>query len=147
MTKEKLCACGCGNFIYFTNRTSKNIKFIHGHNKPWLGKKRTFSSEHRLKLSKAGIGRKRLKVLKGEANPSWKGDDASYYAIHIYLKSTFGKADTCENRDNQFLSFKCSEKSDNFQWAKKTLSSYSRFKEDYYKLCVSCHRKYDYLKE
>lgn len=142
---QKLCACGC--LQLFTPKWNKKVKFIHGHNKPWLGKKRIFSEEHRLKLSISGKGKKRFTIKYGEDNPMWRGDDASYYAKHLFLKQNFGKADLCENRENNVLSFKCTNKSNNYQWCKKTESDYTRFREDYYKLCVSCHRKYDFNKE
>jgi hypothetical protein len=110
------------------------------------------SSEIKEKIRQARLGTKASEKTKakmrrsaawGEKNVMWKGDDASYFAIHIWLKTNFGKADKCENLEENILSFNCSKKSKNYEWAKKKGSEYTRFMKDYYNLCVSCHRKYD----
>lgn len=36
---DVLCACGCGNPTII-NLKGKQNKYVHGHNRPWLGKKR-----------------------------------------------------------------------------------------------------------
>lgn len=67
------CACGCGT--EFINIISCGVekKFVRGHNKPWLGKKREISAEHRISLSEAGKKVKHTWGLKGNKNPAWKG--------------------------------------------------------------------------
>lgn len=76
----------------------------------------------------------------------WKGGNASYYAIHIYLKNYYGKASKCENpvctypRTNSKGVYL--EKPLRYEWACIT-GKYSRKLEDYRQLCPSCHRQYD----
>ena len=56
-TEEKIaCACGCGKTLNLYNKWGYRREFIHGHNKPWLGKKR--SEETKLKLRLAHLGGK-----------------------------------------------------------------------------------------
>ena len=80
------------------------------------------------------------KDLKGvgtnNKNGMWKGDDASYYAKHIWLKTNFGKADECQNMD-------CKGRSKTYHWALKKGFKYEHKRENYLKLCVSCHQLYD----
>lgn len=132
------CACGCGTDFINVNKAGKTRRFIHGHNKPMLGKKRTFSAEHREKLRVKLVGRpvsekSRLKMT-GENNKTWKGELASYFAKHIWIKNHHGKAPNCQNVE-------CKKKSENFQWA--SISGDYRNRKDYLSLCVSCHRKWD----
>lgn len=148
---EIFCSCGCNKQIVFQKIHKNNLKrkFIHGHNKPILGTKRSIETIEKMRKAKLGVKlsestkEKMRKSAQGERNVMWKGDDASYYAIHIWLKTNFGKANRCENLDGNVLTFSCTQKSKNYQWAKKKASEYTRFKKDYYNLCVSCHRKYD----
>jgi hypothetical protein len=101
------------------------------------GKK--LSNEHKLNIKNS--------CKYGEKNKSWKGENAGYFSIHDWIKKYFGKANKCENRENDVLNFTCSNKSNIFQWAKKRNHRYSRLIEDYYQLCVSCHSKYDIKRE
>ena len=85
--------------------------------------------------------------LKGEKNINWKGDNVGYDGIHSWLNRKHGKANFCENRNNQILDFKCSGKSKVYFWAKKREAKYTRNKNDYIKLCNYCHQKYDHIPE
>lgn len=84
---------------------------------------------------------------KGSNNAIWKGDNAGYNAIHIWLKSNFGKADKCENRlctyprMNRFGILL--KKPKMFTWALLHGKKYSHERKNFVKLCVSCHKKYD----
>ena len=80
--------------------------------------------------------RKSIKPRFGEESPCWKGDKVGYGATHDWLRDKFGNAKKCENAN-------CLLKSHTFQWAKKTGREYTRNPDDYYQLCVSCHRLYD----
>lgn len=64
-----------------------------------------------------------------------------HHKFHYDLKKKFGKADKCEMADCKSISPK------HFQWALKKGHSYSSNKEDYIKMCTSCHRKYDFTEE
>lgn len=73
----------------------------------------------------------------GVFNKKWKGDDASYYAIHIWVSNHFGKAyehpcTFCEKRGN----------SHQMHWANLD-HKYSRDKKDWIVLCAKCHANYD----
>lgn len=74
----------------------------------------------------------------------WKKEYKNQYHLkHMILKAKYGKATHCQNRVKQILNFKCTKKSNTFQWAKKKRHKYTKNKVDYYQLCVSCHLKYD----
>jgi len=88
---------------------------------------------------KCSIAYMKGKIL-GKDNPMWKGDKVSYKGLHNWLSKNFGKAYKCENPN-------CEKKSKNYEWALKTGRKYSRNKEDYLMLCISCHRKYDMTEE
>ena len=66
---------------------------------------------------------------------AWKGDDAGYMAIHIWVKKHKGKPIKCEHcgavRDEK-----------RFHWANID-HKYRRDIDDYISLCVSYHNKYD----
>ena len=79
----------------------------------------------------------------GEENHNWKGDSVGYYALHTWIKRTYGKANKCENRKNKILDFECSEKSNNYDWALIKGKKYERKRENFRMLCHSCHLKYD----
>ena len=76
------------------------------------------------------------KNLKGnnsmEKHGLWKGDDASYNAIHIWITNNFGKPILCEKCGN----------TKKIEWSKKDYK-YKRERKDWQTLCRSCHRRYD----
>ena len=72
----------------------------------------------------------------GSNHSKWKGDDASYYAIHIWLKNNYGKANKCENPS-------CEKKSKRFEWALLKNKIHSHNRKNYWMLCKSCHTRYD----
>lgn len=83
---------------------------------------------------------------KGKNAPAWK-EKVGYSAIHHWLKYNYGKANNCENRENQIFDFECSNFSKNFHWAKKYEKSYDRNVNNFMMLCDSCHKKYDIEKD
>jgi hypothetical protein len=78
--------------------------------------------------------------LSGINNPMWKGEAASYKAIHIWLLNNFGKANKCENKT-------CEGKSNNFHWAKIKDKQYTHNRDNFFQLCSVCHSKYDFKEE
>ena len=72
-------------------------------------------------------------AIGGENNRLWKGDDASYSAIHHFLIRNFPKAKICDQ---------CREPAKT-QYAVIHGRPYSRKREDYRELCPTCHAKYD----
>lgn len=115
--------------------------------KYWEGK--TFSEEHRRKLSEAKKGKHIspqtefqkglspwnkgiLGYKKGSQNGMWKGDRVGYYALHSWIRRNFGKPEKCQN---------C-KSIQNIQWCNIS-GNYTREKTDWMKMCVPCHRMFD----
>jgi len=82
---------------------------------------------------------------KGKKNPNWKGGRERRYGgvscglyntVHDWLKKNYGKADMCQNPN-------CSEKSKNYQWAKKLEKKYEKKRANFFMLCAICHSNYD----
>lgn len=73
-------------------------------------------------------------MASGENNGRWKGKDASYAAIHIWMKNTYGKPQKCEH---------CNTTEDRmYHWANIS-GTYQRDREDWLRLCVPCHKRND----
>lgn len=70
-------------------------------------------------------------------NRNWKGDNVGYGAIHHWLRVNF-KNEKCENPN-------CSRKSKTLDWCLKKGKRYERRRENFIRLCRSCHCKYDGL--
>lgn len=65
---------------------------------------------------------------------NWKGDKASYYAVHAWVARHRGRPQKCEHCGT-------TEKK-KYQWANKS-HEYKRDLNDWIRLCVPCHKKYD----
>ena len=76
------------------------------------------------------------KMPKGEQSPHWKGDNIGFVALHQWLQRTYGKASECENAN-------CPKISKRFNWSLLRNKKYERKRENFWQLCVSCHRRYD----
>lgn len=72
--------------------------------------------------------------LQGENHHNWKGDNASYYALHLWVSHHKGKAKKCE-----ICGTKVAKK---YEWANKSFE-YKRNLSDWMSLCNKCHRQYD----
>ncbi len=71
---------------------------------------------------------------KRELNNNWKGDDVTYSAFHLRLKSLHGSPKKCEVCGT-------TDKTKSYDWANLT-GAYEDPK-DYKRMCRSCHWKYD----
>ena len=78
------------------------------------------SEEHKLKISLANS----------------RGENVGYQALHIWIRKQLGKPDTCEHCGINGLSGR------SIHWANKS-REYKRRLDDWIRLCVSCHKKYD----
>src|SRR3990167_8451284 len=67
---------------------------------------------------------------------NWKGDNAGKTAKHKWLYKHFGRPQICENKS-------CAGNSNFFEWCLKKGKEYSHERNDYLRLCRSCHRRYD----
>lgn len=92
------------------------------------------------KVSKSLIGKKEEKARR------WKGDEAGYTAIHIWLRNKLGKATKCDNPKciypKPIKYRKPILKPKRYEWASISRNAL-RDVSDYIQLCTSCHRKYD----
>ena len=69
----------------------------------------------------------------GPANPRWKGSEAQYQALHLRVATMRGTPSRCEQCGTATAS--------RYEWANLT-GNYQDV-NDYRRMCVSCHRKYD----
>lgn len=72
---------------------------------------------------------------KGPAHHSWKGDEASYTALHNRVYRARGKADHCERCG-------ADDPAEKYEWAMIHGTDGTNV-NDYISLCASCHRTYD----
>jgi len=75
------------------------------------------------------------KRIIGKNSYIWKGEKASYVAIHRWVKKWFGKPDHCEH---------CGAiDKRKYNWANIS-GKYHRVRDDWKQLCIPCHRKFDH---
>lgn len=116
-----------------------SANFSSGHI-PW-NKGKKWTSEVKKKISETNK-RKGIKPTVhfsaiGVNHPFWKGQDASYSAIHHWLKRMLGKPSYCKF---------CKKSDGRFEWANKS-HEYKRELTDWVSLCYSCHDRYDNARE
>lgn len=101
---------------------------------PWLAK-------HQFKKGKVSWN-KGLPATwaKGEKSHMWKGSNIKYSGIHMWLRSEYGIANTCES---DAIGMDCRKNSKRYHWAKLKGKRYERKRENFIQLCNSCHRIYD----
>ena len=106
--------------------------------KSW-NKGKKMSAESIEKNRKSHIGQvawnKGLKIeqTKGEGNGMWKGENASYFAIHSWVYRTKGKPEKCID---------CGKTTGRIEWSNID-HQYRRKIEDYQARCKKCHERYD----
>lgn len=71
-------------------------------------------------------------------HPKWKGDKVGYAGIHDWMTKHFGQPAECEVCGLEDSTRK-------YHWA--NLTNYLRDRKDWKRMCVSCHRKYDYSRQ
>ena len=76
------------------------------------------------------------KNTKLDKNVNWKGKEASYYAKHIWVSYNHGKPTKCEHCGKDGLTGR------KIHWANIS-GEYKRDINDWKRLCVPCHSKYD----
>lgn len=106
--------------------------------KKLLGHKIT--KKTRKKISKSLTGHtpwnkgKKLPQMCEEKHPMWKGDNVGYYGLHSWINKKLGKPKKCDICGT--------EKEIRYEWANIS-KKYMRCVDDWKRLCVSCHRRYD----
>lgn len=74
--------------------------------------------------------------LKNEKHGRWKGDEVGYDGLHRWIGRKKGKPVICEHCGKTFLNGRA------IHWANKS-QLYKRDLNDWMRLCVACHKKYD----
>jgi hypothetical protein len=87
-------------------------------------KGQTYTSERNLKISKSKLGFQ---------NPAWKGDNITYAQLHKWIRGHKPKLSYCEM---------CGKVNCPLDIANKS-GKYKRDLNDWLRLCVKCHEKYD----
>lgn len=73
-------------------------------------------------------------VNTGGKNVNWRGEDASYFAKHMWINRKFGRPSKCE---------RCNVTEDRvYQWANIS-KEFKRERSDWMRLCIPCHKRYD----
>lgn len=93
------------------------MPFVKGHTIGRMFKGRKLSEEHRKKIGKA----------------NYKGDEAGYHAIHLWVVKQKGRAPHCVD---------CGEEKSKYEWSNVD-HQYRRVLDDYVARCTKCHRAYD----
>lgn len=95
------------------------------------------SEEWKRKISEALLGEKHpFFGVRGEKAANWKGEDVGYSGIHMWIRGQLGLPTECEQCGKDNLTGK------KIHWANKS-HEYKRDLEDWMRVCVSCHKKYD----
>jgi hypothetical protein len=109
------------------NKNGRGNKGRTGHT-PWNKGLTGIYSDAAIKAMKlAKLGKK------GKQSNPWKGENASYSAIHKWLRVNYGKATVC---------VMCGKAEGRLHWANKD-HSYRRTIDDYMPLCPPCHKEHD----
>jgi len=80
-------------------------------------------------------GKKRPEIS-DEKHFKWKGIEAGYRALHIWVEKRLGKPRFCEHCGNRELGHR------HYHWANIS-RKYKRDLKDWLRLCAKCHKKYD----
>lgn len=84
-----------------------------------------------------------MEKRRNERTPHWLGDGVGKIGIHVWLRKNFGKPQLCEG----IKGIICNRKSKLHEWALRKGFNYERKRENFIRLCVPCHRKYDLSRE
>lgn len=82
------------------------------------------------------LGKTWKKNVQEHEHVKWAGDKVGKRAVHIWVEKWKGKPDTCESCGKTGL------KGYQIHWANVD-HKYKRVLEDYIRMCVKCHGKYD----
>jgi len=107
--------------------------------------KRLLSEASRRHMARPGM-KERLSALakvrmalvdqRGSKNPSWKGEDVGYKAMHARVAAVRGKPKRCEVCGTD-------DPGKRYEWANLT----GRYDdpEDYKRMCARCHKRHDHI--
>lgn len=127
-TSQERIKEGRGKFCSRTCYEKDWNKRIPGWNK---GKQATWMLGNQYRKGVPNINPSRIY---GEKNHKWKGNDVGYAGLHTWVSRQLGKPKKCDH---------CGDTSDRrYEWANKS-HEYLRDKNDWIRLCLPCHKKYD----
>lgn len=72
----------------------------------------------------------------GKESKNWKGEDAGYDSKHKWISRHYGKEKRCEICET-------TDQNKRYEWANIS-GEYHREREDFKRLCKSCHTKFDH---
>ena len=110
-------------------KSPKNLSSLHS-----LSVEAESRRRRNISLGKKGV---KHPEQSGAKSYNWKGDNVGYQALHSWVNRMLGKPCTCEHCGKTGLVGK------HIQWANKS-QEYKRDITDWLRLCVPCHRNYDY---
>lgn len=113
-------------------QTPETLEMANQKKKAWYqaNKERARATEN----ARYHANKKLRGYVSGQRSPNWKGDNASYSAIHYWVSRHRGKPQECE---------RCgTTKAKKYEWANIS-QQYKRDFSDWVRLCVPCHSKYD----
>lgn len=110
--------------LYAEGRSQDEIARIYGAHQ---------TSIHLL-MRRHGIAARPAVAPSGPKSAEWKGDCASYEAFHMRVYKLRGKPSRCERCD-------LDDPSRRYEWANLT-GNYAD-PDDYERMCVPCHRRFD----
>lgn len=120
--KCNICQTNIQNWMKKLNIPSRTISETLKDNKRALGMKHTEKTKKMLS-----------EKFKGIRNPAWKGNEAKYNALHMWVRKRKIKPPKCEI---------CNKKTEGLELAKIS-EKYTRNLEDYKYICYRCHKILD----
>jgi hypothetical protein len=133
-TKTRFCSKAC----WYKQNAVKMNGNRRGFKKglvPW-NKGVEWSPQHKERLSKIHLAKPNRYWEGKERRDLWAGKTIGYSALHKWLYKTLGQPSTCEHCGKTGLS------GVKINWANK-YHTYQKNAEDWMRLCVGCHRRYD----
>lgn len=114
----------CSRKCYETDWNKRIPGWNKGQSATWA-----IGNQHR-----KGVPNLKPNKIYGEENHKWKGDSVGYTALHTWVARQLGKPDKCEH---------CGDTSKRrYEWANKS-HKYLRDTNDWVRLCLPCHKRYD----
>lgn len=120
--------------LILRNKSKKNRMLV---SKALKGRKPTEEQLRKMKIAQNSpeIIKFKKERFRGSKNPQWMGNKVSYRAIHMWMQNNYGKANICEGEN-------CKKITTYYEWANLS-GKYKRNREDWIKLCKSCHALMD----
>jgi hypothetical protein len=142
--RRKNCSRKCANK---TLEAVAWAKYLGSHfrdkNPGTLGYKYTSEQKERVRKTHLGytqssetVAKRRETLIQNSTKrKDWKGDDVGYRGLHERIKTRLGKPNKCSHCGTTAKSM--------YHWANVS-GEYKMDLKDWIRLCVSCHKKFDY---